>query len=96
MTAREIGVFYWGHPVFCVDVLLIRLFVWMSFLFVFLIRLSFLFALAHKLIRVIYTLLKKRQPYIDPDTDYEGLMVMKNAPRWLRRLDEYGYLDQIR
>ena len=93
MTAREIGVFYWGHPVFCVDVLLIR------FLFVFLIRLSyssFLFALAHKLIRVIYTLLKKRQPYIDPDTDYEGLMVRKNAPRWLRRLDEYGYLDQIR
>ncbi len=55
-----------------------------------------LIAIAHKLIRVIYTLLKKRQPYIDPDTDYEGLMVRKNAPRWLRRLDEYGYLDQIR
>ena len=53
-----------------------------------------LIAIAHKLIRVIYTLLKKRQPYIDPDTDYEGLMVRKNASRWLRKLDEYGYLDQ--
>ena len=31
-----------------------------------------LVAMAHKLIRVIYTLLKRHQPYIDPDTDYEG------------------------
>ncbi|WP_252176686.1 IS110 family transposase [Endozoicomonas sp. 4G] len=51
-----------------------------------------LIAIAHKLIRVIYTLLKKRKPYIDPDTDYEGLMVRKNAPRWLNKLGEYGYL----
>ena len=54
-----------------------------------------LIAIAHKLIRVIYTLLKKRQPYIDPDTDYEGLMVRKNAARWLNKLEEYGYLAQV-
>ncbi len=54
-----------------------------------------LIAIAHKLIRVIYTLLKKRQPYIDPDTDYEGLMVRKNASRWLNKLDEYGYLELV-
>lgn len=54
-----------------------------------------LIAIAHKLIRVIYTLLKKRQPYIDPDTDYEGLMVRKNASRWLNKLEEYGYLKQV-
>ena len=54
-----------------------------------------LIAIAHKLIRVIYTLLKKRQPYIDPDTDYEGLMVRKNASRWLHKLEEYGYLRQV-
>ncbi len=53
-----------------------------------------LIAIAHKLIRVIYTLLKRRQPYIDPDTDYEGLMVRKNAARWLNKLQEYGYLAQ--
>ena len=54
-----------------------------------------LIAIAHKLIRVIYTMLKKRQPYIDPDTDYEGLMVRKNASRWLHKLEEYGYLEQV-
>ena len=54
-----------------------------------------LIAIAHKLIRVIYTLLKKRQPYIDPDTDYEGLMVRKNASRWLNKLEEYGYLELV-
>ena len=42
-----------------------------------------------------YTLLKKRQPYIDPDTDYEGFMVRKNASRWLHKLEEYGYLRQV-
>ena len=51
-----------------------------------------LVAIAHKLIRVIYTLLKRRQPYIDPDTDYEGLMVRRNAARWLNKLVDYGYL----
>ncbi len=54
-----------------------------------------LIAIAHKLIRVIYTLLKRRQPYIDPDTDYEGLMVRKNASRWLHKLEDYGYLKQV-
>ena len=54
-----------------------------------------LIAIAHKLIRVIYTLLKRRKPYIDPDTDYEGLMVRKNASRWLTKLEEYGYLAQV-
>ena len=53
-----------------------------------------LIAIAHKLIRVIYTLLKRRQPYIDPDIDYEGMMVRKNAPRWIRKLEEYGYVTQ--
>ncbi|WBA84128.1 IS110 family transposase [Endozoicomonas sp. GU-1] len=53
-----------------------------------------LVAIAHKLIRVIYTLLKLRQLYIDPDTDYEGLMVRKNAARWLNKLVDYGYLAQ--
>ena len=51
-------------------------------------------AIAHKLIRVIYTLLKRRQPYIDPDIDYEGLLVRRNAARWLNKLVDYGYLAQ--
>ncbi len=51
-------------------------------------------AIAHKLIRVMDTLLKTRQSYIDPDTDYEGVMVRKNAARWLYKMEENGYLDQ--
>lgn len=54
-----------------------------------------LIAIAHKLIRVIYTLLKRRQPYIDPDIDYEGLMVRKNASRWINNLEKFGYLKQV-
>ena len=53
-----------------------------------------LIAIAHKLIRVTYTLLKRRQPYIDPDIDYEGLLVRRNAAPWLNKLADYGYLAQ--
>ena len=53
-------------------------------------------AIAHKLIRVIYTLLKRRLPYIDPAINYEELMVRKNGPRWLQMLEKYGYLPQVR
>ena len=43
-------------------------------------------ALAHKLLRVIYALLKHQQPYRDPGIDYEALIVQKNAPRWIQAL----------
>ena len=49
-------------------------------------------ALAHKLLEVIYTLIKKKQPYIDPSVDYESLVVRRNAPRWIQALQKYGYL----
>lgn len=55
-----------------------------------------LIAIAHKLIRVIYSILKQRLPYIDPETDYEALMVRRNAPGWLQKLKQYGYLDMIK
>jgi hypothetical protein len=48
-------------------------------------------ALAHKLLEVCYTLLKKKQPYIDPSVDYEALVVHRNAPRWIQALKKYGY-----
>ena len=56
-----------------------------------------LIAIAHKLIRVIYSMiLKRRQPYIDPETDYEAIMVRKNAPRWLQKLEQYGFLNMVK
>jgi transposase len=51
-------------------------------------------ALAHKMLRVIYSMLKNNRPYYDPEVDYEALMVRRNAPRWINALRKYGYLTQ--
>lgn len=53
-------------------------------------------AIAHKMLRIIYTLLKRHQPYIDPAINYEELMVKKNGARWLQMLEKYGFLPQVR
>ena len=47
-------------------------------------------ATAHKMLRVIYSVLKNRKPSRDPETDYEALMVLRNAPRWIAMLQAYG------
>ena len=51
-------------------------------------------AVAHKMLRVIYSMLKNNRPYYDPEVDYEALMVQRNAPRWIKALNKYGYLPQ--
>ena len=48
-------------------------------------------ALAHKLIRTIYVILSRREPYRDSGTDYQAAVVSKNAPRWIRALKQFGY-----
>ena len=48
-------------------------------------------ATAHKLLRILYRMLATNQPYHDPHTDYEALMVKRNAPRWFKMLEKYGY-----
>jgi transposase len=47
-------------------------------------------AIAHKMIKLIYILLSRRQPYIDPAIDYAALSAKKNAPRWIRQLRAIG------
>ena len=51
-------------------------------------------ATAHKLLRVIYSVLRDRKPYRDPETDYEAMMVKRNAPRWIRMLKMYNIVEQ--
>ena len=51
-------------------------------------------ATAHKLLRTIYAVLRDRKHYVDPEVDYEALVVARNAPRWQKKLVEYGYLDR--
>ena len=38
-------------------------------------------ATAHKLLRVVYCVLRTGKPYRDPETDYQA--VKRNAPRWM-------------
>lgn len=47
-------------------------------------------AIAHKMPRVICAVLTSRNPYRDPETDYEAPMVKRNAARWIRRLTKHG------
>lgn len=51
-------------------------------------------ALAHKLLRIIFFMIQRRDYYRDSQVDYEKLMVERNAPRWIRMLSQHGYLPQ--
>jgi transposase len=49
-------------------------------------------AIAHKLLRTIFVMLQRHQPYRDSATDYEALAVQRKAPRWIKALTKFGYL----
>jgi hypothetical protein len=49
-------------------------------------------ALAHKILEIVYTVLNKKEPYKDPNINYEALVVERNAPRWFAALKKFGYL----
>ena len=48
-------------------------------------------AVAHKMIRLIFLLLTRRQPYIDQCIDYAAMSAKKNAPRWIKQLKTIGH-----
>jgi transposase len=52
-------------------------------------------AVAHKMMRIVFIMLDKKEPYIDPDINYAEIVVHRNAPRWLRALENYGYLQHV-
>lgn len=49
-------------------------------------------AVGHKILEVVYVVIKKKEPYRDPGINYEELTVRRNAPRWIKALKKYGYL----
>jgi len=51
-------------------------------------------AVTHKLLRVVYVVLREGEPYHDPKFDYHKLVVDRHAPRWLRDLKQYGHLAE--
>ena len=52
-------------------------------------------ATAHKLLRVLHAVLRDDRPYTDPGIDYRRLLVERNAPRWLRMLGQYGFINEV-
>jgi transposase len=49
-------------------------------------------ALAHKMLRIIFAMLKNHTPYQDQAVDYEQLLVQRNAPRWIKMLLKHGFI----
>jgi transposase len=49
-------------------------------------------ALAHKLLRTMFFMLKRNEYYRDSATDYEALSIQRNAPRWIKALTRFGFI----
>lgn len=49
-------------------------------------------ALAHKMLRTLFAMLKNNTPYRDKMIDYEALSVQRNAPRWIKMLVKHGFM----
>ena len=47
-------------------------------------------SIAHKMIRLIYVLLSRKEAYHDPKIDYNAMSARKNAPRWIKQLKLIG------
>ena len=47
-------------------------------------------AIAHKIIRLVYLLLSRKEPYRDPMVDYDAMSAKRNAPRWFKQLKLIG------
>jgi len=49
-------------------------------------------ALAHKMLRILFAMLKNNTPYQDRVVDYEALSVQRNAPRWIKMLIKHNLM----
>lgn len=49
-------------------------------------------AVAHKLLRTMFFMIKRGEYYRDCATDYEALSVQRNAPRWIKALKQFGFI----
>ena len=49
-------------------------------------------ALAHKMLRTLFFMLKRGEYYRDSATNYEQLSVQRNASRWIKALTRFGFI----
>ena len=47
------------------------------------------------MLRIVYVVLKNARPYYDRTADYDAPTVKRNAPRWIRMLRRYGYVEPV-
>jgi transposase len=52
-------------------------------------------AMGHKILRIAFVLLKKKEPYRDPGINYEKLVVQRNGPRWLWAMKKFGFIKEV-
>ena len=52
----------------------------------------FIIAVAHKLLRTMFFMIKRGQHDRDGTTDYEALSVKRNAPGWIKALKQFGFI----
>lgn len=50
-------------------------------------------AIGHKILRTIFFMLQRREHYRDSAIDYEALSVQRNAPRWIKSLTKFGFIN---
>ena len=50
------------------------------------------FALAHKLLKLVFIIIARGDYYRDATVDYEAMSVARNAPRWIKMLTKHGFL----
>lgn len=50
------------------------------------------FALAHKLLKLVFIIIDRGDYYRDATVDYEAMSVARNAPRWIKMLTKHGFL----
>ena len=48
-------------------------------------------AIGHKMMGVVFSVIKNDRPYKDPEINYEKMMVEKNASRWILMLKKYDF-----
>ena len=49
-------------------------------------------AIAHKILKTVFLLIRRQTHYRDSAVDFEAMSVARNAPRWLKMLKKHGFL----
>lgn len=49
-------------------------------------------AIAHKMLRTIFVMLKRGEHYRDSSVDYEAISAKRNMPRWIKTMQKHGLM----